>query len=306
MEQLTASLVAMFGILLLSYGAKQGKLMPAGAHPVLSSLLYNVTSPCLIFTSLAAGPGLEALREGLVMVGVAFAYCGIACLLAFFFLRRVPAGDATSGVAAFSSIFGNTGFMGIPLSYLVFGPPGVVLSTLYDQVHNLFMYTVGVSILGVKGRNLGETLVRRLQEPPLLGFMAGLAVLLSGVTLPDPVLRPVKMLGDTTAALAMFTVGQFLVLDGFRRGDRLKKLLLVVSLRLLVFPCAVLGLTSRLPLSPTVKGVLVIMAASPTAVMSAVLSQRYGKDYEFAVMAVVTTTALTVVTMPLIMSLLGV
>ncbi|HHW07662.1 MAG TPA: AEC family transporter [Clostridia bacterium] len=304
MEQLSASIVAMFGILILSYGAKQARLMPADTNGVLSSLLYNVTSPCLIFTSLAAGPGMEVLRQALVMAGVAFVYCGLACLVAFFFLRKTPPGDKTGGVVVFSSIFGNTGFMGIPLSYMVFGNTGVVMSALYDQVHNLYMYTVGVSLLGVKGKNFWETLVSRFKEPPLVGFMAGLLVLLSGIEIPGPVLQPVKMLGDATSALAMFTIGQFMVLSGFRQYQRLKKLLLVIGLRLVLLPCIVLSMTSLLPLSPQVRGVLVIMAASPAAVMSAILSQRYDKDYEFAVMAVVATTALSVVSMPLIMMLL--
>lgn len=304
MEQLSTSIVAMFGILVLSYGFKRAKLMPAHSHPVLTSLLYNVTAPCLIFTSLATGPGVEVLREALVVAGIAFGYCALASLLALWLLRKVPVTDKTSGVAAFSSIFGNTGFMGIPLTYMVFGATGVVMSALYDQVHNLFMYTVGISLLGVKGSNVWETIAGRLKEPPLVALMAGLLVLLSGVQLPGMVLAPLKMLGDTTSVLAMFTIGQFMELSCFRNTQRTKKLLLIASLKLVLIPCAVLGLMSLLPLSAQVKGVLVIMLASPTAVMSAILSQRYDKDYEFAVMAVVATTALSVVTMPLIMSLL--
>lgn len=304
MEQLSISIVAMFGILVLSYGIKRARIMPANSHSVLTSLLYNVTAPCLIFTSLATGPGVEVLREALVVAGVALAYCGSACFLALWLLRKAPAADKTSGVAAFSSIFGNTGFMGIPLTHMVFGATGVVMSAMYDQVHNLFMYTVGISLLGVKGSNIWETVAGRLKEPPLVALMAGLLVLVSGVRIPGLVLEPVKLLGDTTSVLAMFTIGQFMELSCFRNTHRIKKLLLVTGLRLVLFPCAVLGLMSLLPLSAQVKGVLAIMLASPTAVMSAILSQRYEQDYEFAVMAVVATTALSVVTMPLIMSLL--
>lgn len=304
MEQLTGSIVVMFAIIVLSYLTKRWRLMPNNTNQVLTSLLYNVTAPCLIFSSLAIGPGISVLKESIAVIGVALGYCLAACLVAMWFLQKVPASDTTAGVFAFTSIFANTGFMGIPLVYLLFGASGVVMAALYDQVHNLFMFTLGTIMLGGKEGSYLLTLCRRFKEPPVIALGAGLLIIVTGLKVPQPVLEPVKMVGDTTTVLAMFAIGQFIDLNCFRNTARIKRVLAVASIRLVLFPSIVLGLTAFIPLPSLVRGVLGIMVAAPSAVMSAVLANQYEQDYEFAVMAVVATTALSSITLPVVMMLL--
>ncbi|NLL20000.1 MAG: AEC family transporter [Clostridia bacterium] len=304
MEQLTGNIIAMFAIVVLSYLTKRWRLMPHHTNAVLSSLLYNVTAPCLIFISLVSSSGTSLLKEGLIVIGVALGYLTIACLVALWFLRKVPSSDTTAGVVAFTSIFSNTGFMGIPLVYLLFGASGVAIGALYDQAHNLFMFTLGTIMLGQKEGGFLITAARRLKEPPVIALGAGLLILVTGIKIPAPILEPVKMIGETTSALAMFAIGQFIDLNCFRDTARLKKLPVVAALRLVLIPLIVLGLTSLLPFPPLVRGVLGIMVAAPSAVMSAVLAKQYEQDYEFAVMAVVGTTAVSIISLPLVMGLL--
>lgn len=304
MEQLTASIMVMFAIVVLSYLAKRWRLMPHHTNSVLSSLLYNVTAPCLIFVSLAGSSGTALFKEGLMVIGVAAGYLITACLVALWLLKKKSAPDPTAGVVAFTSIFANTGFMGIPLIYLLFGAPGVAIGALYDQTHNLIMFTLGTAMLGQKEGSFLLTVIRRLKEPPVIALGGGLLILVTGIKVPAPVLEPVKMIGETTSALAMFAIGQFIELDCFRDPARLKKLPVVAAVRLALVPLVVLGLTSLLSFPPLVKGVLGIMVAGPTAVMSAVLAKQYEQDHEFAVMAVVGTTAMSIITLPLVMRLL--
>lgn len=296
--------MVMFAVIVLSYLIKRLRLMPDHTNEVLTSLLYNVTTPCLIFSSLAFGPGIAVLKEGIGVIGIAFGYCLIASLVGMWFLRKVPPSDTTAGVVAFTSIFANTGFMGIPLVYLLFGASGVVVAALYDQVHNLFMFTAGTIMLGGKEGSYLLTVCRRFKEPPVIGLGAGLLIMLAGFKVPQPITETIKMVGDTTTVLAMFAIGQFVDLNCLRNTARIKRLLAVVPVRLVLIPSIVLGSTSFLPLSPLVRGVLGIMVAAPSAVMGAVLAKRYEQDYEFAVMAVVVTTALSSFTLPVAMMLL--
>jgi predicted permease len=304
MEQLTGSIMVMFAIMVLSYLTKRWRLMPDNTNSVLTSLLYNVTAPCLIFVSLVSGTRITLLREGLVVIGIALSYVTIACLVALWFLRRVPASDTTAGVFAFTSIFANTSFMGIPLVYLLFGTAGVAIAALYDQVQNLFMFTLGIIMLGHREGGLLMTVGHRLKEPPVVALGAGLLIILTGIKVPQPVLEPIKMIGDTTSALSMFAIGQFIDLNCFRNSARIKKVLAVVTTRLVLIPLIVLGITAFLPIPSLVRGVLGIMVAAPSAVMGAVLAKQYEQDYEFAVMAVVATTALSSITLPVVMLLL--
>lgn len=304
MTQVTGNILVLFSIMLISFLAKQLKLMPKGTIPVLTALLFNITLPALIFTSITTGPGLEVLKESLPLVSIAVAYCLSTNLVAGIILKRLAAKDKSAGVLAFASIFSNTSFVGLPLCYLIFGQAGVVLGSLYDFVQTLFMFTSGIMFLGGSRGGLLEVIGDQLKEPPVLSLIAGLVVLLTGLKIPTVVMEPLKMLGDVNTVLAMFAIGQYLELKCFLDFSRLKKLLPLVLTKLLILPFAVLGIITLIPLTSQIKGVLTIMVASPTAILAAVLAEKYKLDYELGVMAVVATTGLSIITIPMILSFL--
>jgi predicted permease len=306
MTEVTSNIIVLFSIMIISYLAKQAKLMPHNTRQVLTPLLTNITLPALIFSSITGGPNLGILLESLPLIGIVFGYCIVASLLASLFLRKAPKKSKSAGVFAYAVIFSNTAFIGLPLCSLVFGESGVVLGSLYDFSQSIFMYTVGIAFLTGQEKGLVKTLKTRLKEPPVIGLMAGLIVLFSGLKIPNIVLEPIKMLGSINAVLAMFAIGQYFQLRCFKDFERLKKLVPLVALKLLVIPLLVLGLSSFVRLTPMTRGVLAIMIASPTGILTAVFAERYKQDYEFAVMAVVAATGLSIITLPLILSFINV
>jgi len=304
MTEVTSNILVLFSIMIISFLAKQLKLMPQGTVPVLTALLFNITLPALIFSSITSGPGLELLKESLPLVSIAVAYCLSTNLVAGIAIKKAVSKDKSAGVLAFATVFSNTSFVGLPLCYLIFGQTGVVLGSLYDFVQTIFMFTTGIMFLGGSKSGFFKVIGSQLKEPPVLSLLAGLAVLLTELKVPREVLEPLKMLGDVNTVLAMFAIGQYLELNCFLDFSRLKKLLPLVLTKLLILPLAVLGIISLIPLTNQIKGVLTIMIASPTAILAAVLAEKYKLDHELAVMAVVTTTALSMISLPLILSLL--
>ncbi|MFA5536233.1 MAG: AEC family transporter [Bacillota bacterium] len=304
MEQLTVSILTIFAIMIISYLTKLAKLVPENTVPVLTSLLFNVTLPALILSSMASGPGREILRGGFTLVGINFVYCGLASLLILFYLKNLPSTNRTAGVLAFSSVFANTAFVGLPIIYLLYGDTGVILGALFDQTQTFFMFTLGILFVGGREGTILQTIAGRFKEPVVISLLAGIILLLFGVEFPAFVMGPLKLIGGTTSVLAMFTIGQFINLQYFKDLKRVVKILPVVALKLLVIPLAVLWITGLLPLDPQTRGVLAIMLASPTAILAAIFAKRFGSDYELAVMAVVATTGLSIITLPFILSMM--
>lgn len=305
MDQVTQNILVIFSIVIISYLAKKAKLLPSSTKKVLTDLLFNITLPALIFTSVVSGPGLEILREAAGLVGVAIVYFLVSGLTALGILRKLKNKGKKAGVLAFAAIFSNTSFIGLPLILLLYGQAGVVLGAIYDLVQTLFMFTIGIMFMGAKKGRLLDTLLAQLKEPPVLALLVGLVVLVLDLRVPAMILEPLTMLGATTSAMAMFAIGQYLELRGFRELKNLGALLPVIGLKLLIIPIAVLGLVSFLPFTGLVGGVLAVMLASPTGVLTAVLAERYNQDERFAAMTIVATTALSVLTLPLILSFLS-
>ncbi|MGI6331125.1 MAG: AEC family transporter [Zhaonellaceae bacterium] len=304
MTEVTSNIVVLFSIMIISYLAKQAKLIPKNTAQVLTPLLINITLPALIFSSITSGPNLEILVESLPLIGISFGYYIVASLAASLYFKKLPQKSKRAGVFAYATIFSNTAFIGLPLCSLIFGEPGVVLGSLYDFVQTIFMYTVGIAFMSGQEKGLVKTLRDQLKEPPVIGLLAGLLTLFLGLKIPGIILEPIKMLGSINAVLAMFAVGQYFQLHCFKEFDRLKKLVPLVALKLLIIPLLVLGIAGFLPLTPQSKGVLAIMIASPTGILTAVFAEKYKQDYEFAVMAVVAATGLSIITLPVMLSLL--
>lgn len=76
MGQLVASILIMFTISVLSFFIKKRGLMPENTTTVLTALLFNVTFPSLIFSSMATGLGRNILDQCLVLMGVDFGDTG--------------------------------------------------------------------------------------------------------------------------------------------------------------------------------------------------------------------------------------
>jgi hypothetical protein len=80
---------------------------------------------------------------------------------------------------------------------------------------------------------------------------------------------------------------------------RLRPILAVVAIRQVVVPAVVLGVAATLGLRGVVRDVTVLEAAMPSAMMAAVVADRYGCDGALGTSAVVATTLLGVVTIPI-------
>ncbi|MEN9457279.1 MAG: hypothetical protein RL210_2798, partial [Pseudomonadota bacterium] len=108
-------------------------------------------------------------------------------------------------------MFNNSGNMGIPLLLLAFGPaalPGAVILFLVEMILH---FSLGFYLLDHSAR--WWTFLR---QPVMLATAIGLFISFSGWHLPDPLFHAVKMLGDASVPLALFSLGVRMVDISFR------------------------------------------------------------------------------------------
>lgn len=134
----------------------------------------------------------------------------------------------------------------------------------------------------------------------LLASLAGVAVGLSGLTIPAPVMAPVAMLAEAAIPVALISIGATLNWRALGRLDRFSGIL--VATKLVVLPLAV-ALTawlagSRDPMVP----VLIVFAALPTASAAHVLAAGFGADRRLAATLIAQSTLLSAATLPVWMA----
>ena len=107
-------------------------------------------------------------------------------------------------------------------------------------------------------------------------------------------------LGNLTAPLSMMIIGASLAQMPLKELFLDKKLLLFSLVKLLLLPAVWMIMVNRVAEQEILRGVCLVMMATPAGSMTAMLAQQYGGDYETASRGVALTTVFSVITMPLL------
>ena len=169
---------------------RTGKMTEAGRSQMSYLLLY-IVCPCVMVDCFLVERTPALTQE--VAVGSAAA---LACYLLFFavsllFFRRQPA-DARDTLR-FAAVYGNIGFMGLPLVQSILGEEALVYGALALLAFNLTSWTLGVLIMGGRA---AFSLRRAVLNPGVVGIGLGLLCFLSGLRFPSPVGAALSFLSD--------------------------------------------------------------------------------------------------------------
>lgn len=256
--------------------------------PLVTALVMMVGAPALVFHTLANLPvdpaALARMAAATVTTMVASAAVGWVTLRAL----RLP-------IRTFLPVlmFPNTGNLGLPLSFLAFGAPGLALAVGVFALYLVAQFTVGIAISS--GRLAGRDLIRM----PLLWVLPpSLLCLILSIQPPAWLSASAELLGGMTIPLMLLALGVSLSrlrLVGWQRS------LLLAGLRLgLGYGLAAIT-ASVLALDPLSRGVLIVQSSMPTAVFNYLFAMRYDTHPEAVAASVSASTVLTLFALPLVL-----
>ena len=288
--------VAVILILILVgyFTVKKGMFTKESLGSITSFLLYIVT-PCLIVSSfLSAEPGkLDGWTMLLAVVLPALSIV-ISIAVSYLFFRREPLGRRR--VLRFSTVFCNVGFMGIPLVEGIVGSEGVLYGSFFIAVFNIFCWTYGYVMMGGGKVRLKALLL----NPGVIGIVIGLPLYLLDVPVPALFVEPVELISALNTPLAMIVVGGYIAQVKLRAFVSDLAVYKMAVLRLVVAPLLYLALVWLLRPDETLLMSTVIQAATPVAANCVLFAVQFGSDAELASKSVAVSTALSVVTIPLL------
>lgn len=263
----------------------------------LANLLIYISLPCAIIQSFCISDGPE-IRQALLpslFLGALLLLLSMAISAVLF--RQEP-------LQNFGAAFSNAGFMGIPLISASLGEQAVFFSAGFTAMLNILQWTYGQRLLS---RQKTKRPWKALLNPLMVGFLIGLALFFSKITLPSAVLSCLSALSGLNAPLAMITVGAYLAQTDFHDMIFTARNYWVCAVRLVLIPLMSIVLLSLFSgVSVSLRYALLIAACAPIGANVAVYAQRLNGNYTYAVQLVCLSTLLSIVTMPLIMGLAGV
>lgn len=297
------ALIPVFVVIAVGVMLRKFNVLREEVERGMMQMVVQVLMPALTLAHIIGNDALRDPRAVGVVVSFGFISLLVAMLvtygLAGLFRMKRGEGRRTFAVAAG---FQNYGYMGVPLLLSIFNEQGLLgILFTYNVGVELAMWTVGVALM--RGdKSFSWNLVMR---PPVIAVAAGLAINLLGFDrfFTDSMMKSLKMLGAPAIPVALIVIGAGLVELLRKERFDLKVGASSVLLRLGILPALMIAAVYFLPVSDSLRKVIVIQAAMPAAMFPIILAKHYGGRPEVAVQVVVATTIVSVVTMPLVVVL---
>jgi malonate transporter len=310
MEVALSLVLPIFGIILFGYAGARLKLISQSGVDGLDTYVFTFAMPVLLFRSLANTEFPASLPWGLWVsyYGAMLTAWALGSFVAYFILRR-PAPDTI--MLGFGSGQGNTIMLGLPIILTGFGPEAGIPVFLILAFHGIILFTIATFLLELTRARDGaekphlvaiikEGLINTLRNPVIIGIGCGVIYGQLGVPLPAIADTALEMIARSAIPCALFVLGAMLTRYSIRRS--VGAAAVTSFFKLIVHPALVFLLTHFVfGLEPLWVTAATLLAAMPTGVYSSILANRYQAAPGAASSAVVLSTALSLVTLTVLL-----
>lgn len=294
------SVISLFLIMMVGvYSYKKG-IITNEVNRGINNILVNISLPMLILSSF-----MTSFEENMIdNVKMAFLLSVIALILVFVVSNLLALGIKGSKKNAFifCNIFTNTGFIGIPLLNAIYGSEGVIYGAAYSMFFNLSVFTYGMMLYKGfdKENNLLKEVFGVFKNPVILAVFAGMAVMFLSIPVPSNIQNSVKLIGSMTTPLSMMSIG--FILGQVKLRDYLGDWSLYYGLvtKLIILPLIIIMFFRTIGNTSTVANAIVFQTALPAATLASIFADRFNKERDYTTIFVVSSTLLSMVTIPII------
>lgn len=193
-------------------------------------------------------------------------------------------------------IFGNTGNLGLPLAMFAFGEVGLGYAVVVFAVMAIGSFSIGVWM--VSG---GGSINKVFKEPMVWATLLGALFLIQGWQTPKWATNTLELLGQMAIPLMLITLGVALAR---LKINLISRAIILSILKLCVGVGVAWIIGIYFELNDIAFAVLVMQIATPVAVTSYLLAQKYGADANEVAGLVIASTALSVFALPVLLGIL--
>lgn len=293
-------MLTLYCIAILGWAARKRNILSKESIAVLTHLLLYITLPALILHSLNITLSMSFLKDFIWLMTLSAYICILSGIIASYFSKKSRLPAHQKSVYESLMIFGNQGFIGYAVSFILLGETGIIYLTVFNICYLIFIWAYGIHLFTRKKDVINWRAV--LVNPGILSTVVGLILLFLPFTWPAFIAGTLESVGKMTVPLSMILIGALVAnvkLKTFFTSLKDKHLWMSSMLRLLFFPLLLLPF-SLLPIPFSVLLIALIVSGMPSAPTICIYAQKYGGDSLFASLGVLLTTALCILTIPIL------
>jgi len=298
-----------FGLVLCGWGAGRARLVGAESSDALNQFVYYFALPAMLFAAVSRG-SLDQILDwpflaGVVLTTLACAAAGFA--ISAWLQRGTP---QEHSLRALNASFSNTGYLGIPLVTVAYGPEAALPAAMATVATNVMLFAGSLTLLELfdrkhanHGKGIALALLGTARSPLIWPIALAIALVAANLTLPLPLMRLADLLAGAAGPGALFALGLFVSQQSMREG--MAAAWPGVTLKLVLHPLiAAAVFYGMVKVDPLWAKVAVVGASLPLGATAFVLAQRYRLLEVETSCSAVLSTALSVFTVSVVMSTL--
>lgn len=259
----------------------------------VNKVIFRVFLPVLVFCNIYQSDSFGDMRSALILFAVAGVL--VEFLVGIIVALLTEQENARRGVMLQGMFRSNFVLYGIPISTALLGQAAAGrASVLIAVVIPLFNVLAVLALEMFNGQrpNLGHVLVGILTNPLIWASALGIVCNYFAVEFPTPVDSTLASLGGIATPLAFVVLGASLNFG--ETGRCVRPLLITLSVKLVIFPAAFLGVALLMGFRGVDLAVLLTLFGSPIAVSSFTMAQQMGGDDQLAGQLVIFSSVLSI------------
>lgn len=323
-NKIVSSIASTVFIILLGFFCRKKGIFNAAVGKMLSKVVLTVALPALAFNSFMQDINPTMLKQGMnVLIWGVLIYIILIFISKPFFLSY---NKDKQDVLRVLTIFGSTTFFGIPIAGAIYGPTGVMYSSIFNIGYRIFLYSYGyIKMSGLKMEL--KNLKTMFLNPIVIATFLGLFVWLFQGYLPQMsvatedgaiqqfaflridqtavwLFKPMTYLAGLASPLAWLSIGSTLGEISFKTAatDKTSWYYSIVKVWLVpivnIVLLALLTVSHILSVDSVALATIVIMMATPTATVAAAYAISFDKEAILTSNASLLSTITSVVMIP--------
>ena len=291
-------ILIIFGILAVKFG-----ILDEHSLGSVSKLVMRMALPAYIFINTAEGATRQGLAESLLVIPLAIALYLMLVFLSRLLEKVFHLKGNRSRVFRAIVMFGNVGFMGIPLVVALYPDTALLYISLFTILDQGLFWTYGVSLtkpVSDQKEKISLKNLKNLLSPALIAIVGATILVLLNIHLPKLLITTLSKLGSSSMPLSLLYIGGMLSMTDVRKVLRCGELYAEIGLKMLVLPLVFFLVMKLLNVPADMAGTMTFLTGLPAINMVAMLAKNNGSDGDYAVCAVMMTTIACLITLPLV------
>lgn len=272
---------------------------------LISTILVYCATPGMIIASFQEMEYDSAQALQLLKFFVISLLAQIALFLILKLILGKKIQDDSFKIFSIGSFMGNVGFFGQPIIIALFpsSPIAACYCMMFATSMNILVFTLGEYL--ISGDRHYVSFKRAVVNPTVLSLFVALPLYLLKIKLPSFLFGSVLSLRAMSAPLCMFLLGMRLAATPAKQVFADPFTYAVSAMKLLVFPAFVFAITSLIPgLDQVFRMTMTVTAAAPCASVILALAELHECERQRAASALLVSSILCVLTMPLVVLIL--